>query len=47
MLLKTADSHHIIHTLDRVLMDLVQSIRVPSVYKAGVWHIKVASPEGH
>lgn len=47
MRLETADDSHIIYTLDRTLMQFIQSVRGPSVYKAGVWRIKVTSSDGH
>lgn len=35
MQLKAAGSEHIIDVLDRALIELINSIRTPSVYKAG------------
>jgi hypothetical protein len=38
---------NIVHALDRALIDLLTSIRSPSVYKAGAWYIKVTSFGGY
>lgn len=47
MQLKAAGSEHIIDVLDQALIGLINSIRTPSVYKAGDWNIKVTSADGH
>lgn len=47
MQLKAAGSEHIIDVLDQALIGLINSIRTPSVYKAGDWIIKVTSADGH
>ena len=46
MQFKAAASEHIIDVLDQALIALINSIRMPSVYKAGDWNIKVTSADG-